>query len=373
MEEPAHFQPTYEHKHWHLPLFGLLFFFATIVGGFVYVFYFQAPREKSTSPSSLVNGHFLNQKGEQSNFIKKGEEIYFVLSTFPTLTENLLDDAKPGSFQVLCESVSDISAYAKDADHVYFRGDTLEGADPQTFMPLYNADGSCRDYYAKDSQHVYYARDIISNRPASFVPMSPEEDLFSDGVNTFRWGELVASTTSQGTSILVDLQGRTSGYSKDSSLVYFETGPDHYEVVQGADVQTFTVLTCGVAPGDDGCETFYAKDKNRAYIDNKVWEGVDLATLAYVGGNVMKDANHVYYANYLDDPSCVACKEADSATFVYLGMGTYAGYFKDKNQVYSWRFPVESADPATFKVVSGQTAYDAQDKNHKYSYGRVVE
>ncbi|HVV39372.1 MAG TPA: hypothetical protein VHD31_03595 [Candidatus Paceibacterota bacterium] len=37
MEDPSHFQPTYEHKYWHVVLWGGLFLAAVLAGGYVYV------------------------------------------------------------------------------------------------------------------------------------------------------------------------------------------------------------------------------------------------------------------------------------------------------------------------------------------------
>ena len=67
----------------------------------------------------------------------------------------------------------------------------------------------------------------------------------------------------------------------------------------------------------------------------------------------------------------------DVASFVAM----HGFYFKDKNRVY-WQdmdlFPIPNADQATFvsfsvRGLDAALTYDAQDKNHKYLSGQIVQ
>ena len=76
----------------------------------------------------------------------------------------------------------------------------------------------------------------------------------------------------------------------------------------------------------------------------------------------------------------------DPSTFIPL-LDASAGnsmYAKDSGHVYfnTWShgegapesfIVVIGADPNTFLVISGNKQYDAQDKNHKYQYGKIVQ
>lgn len=334
---PEQPQAAYKPKHWHWPLWGGLFVASIFIGGVVYVYFQTPPTEGPASSSQLVDNHFLNQKGEKSNYILKGVQIYFVLSSYPTVTEILAEGTDPTSFRVLCEAFSDISAYAKDAGHVYFRGHILEDADSQTFQPLYNADGSCYDYYAKDNRHVYYAQKIISDSPDSFVVLSPDEELFSDGINTFQWGEIVSTTTFQtsySVTPILDASGNpTVAYFTDGTAVYGKFRDDYDgQIIVGADPATFREFSSEA--------WWVARDKDNIYSHGWLVEGADPKTFSVIS---------------VDPP-----------------------YFKDEDQVFyptliGELWPIESADPTTFVLISGQSRYDAQDKNHKYLQGEIVQ
>jgi hypothetical protein len=85
-----------------------------------------------------------------------------------------------------------------------------------------------------------------------------------------------------------------------------------------------------------------------------------------------KDKNHVYFYGQ-------EIAGADPITFgpVFDSIGSTTDYFKDRKQVYynyaDGMDPIATADSITFQLVSDQSTYDAQDKNHKYLQGQIVQ
>lgn len=146
-----------------------------------------------------------------------------------------------------------------------------------------------------------------------------------------------------------DIQGNDSGYSTNGQSIYCDGKP-----LPGADMKTFVPIWSSVANGNYPYR--YAKD----------------------------DA-HVYY-------NCEVVPQADPATFVSIFMnepdGDYTNYSKDKNYVFHDSPGVAptivvGADPTTFQSVAlsdqpfescgTNCMFDAQDKNHKYYQGKIVQ
>lgn len=195
------------------------------------------------------------------------------------------------------------------------------------------------------------------------------------------------------TTPIFDQEGYYSPYSKDDTHVYYEG-----KIISNADVNTFVVLSCKATP-EGGCDIYYAKDKNHAYISNydgnQIWSEADPETLQVVYGSILKDKNNVYGLKS-DCESCV--QKHDPITFVSLG----GGYFKDKNviQYWYWSIPtnststfqalgesglakdneyvwnglkiIERADPTTFKLIDGYDYWYATDKDHVFIRGKLI-
>ncbi|OGC93649.1 hypothetical protein A2389_03295 [Candidatus Adlerbacteria bacterium RIFOXYB1_FULL_48_10] len=128
------------------------------------------------------------------------------------------------------------------------------------------------------------------------------------------------------------------------------------EIIKGVDAGTFTVI------GD-----YWAKDKDRVYSDGNVIVGADPATFELI------DVEYEYYGR---DATQVftydgVIKGAEPETFVPLQYG----YAKDAKNVYYNMELMSDADVSTF-TVSGydlDVPYDAQDKNHTYSSGKIYK
>jgi hypothetical protein len=84
-------------------------------------------------------------------------------------------------------------------------------------------------------------------------------------------------------------------------------------------------------------------------------------------GAYQKDANNVYY-------NFQKLEDSDPSSFIYLSASYgYSGYSKDFASVFYEGEKIETADAATFQIIEDSDEYDAQDKNHKYLHGEVVE
>ena len=167
-------------------------------------------------------------------------------------------------------------------------------------------------------------------------------------------------------------------YSKNAVHVYYNGA-----VVQGANSYAFKIIgrpRVTLTPDD-----YYAADKEHVFYNGAPVKYADPDTFVFLLDNdrnptdYAKDKNRVY-DTYLG----TVIKRADAESFVALNYW----YGKDKNSVYSMtqngtydsgRFPIKGADPATFAVVAdpaycrGECAFDAQDKNHRYVRGVIVE
>lgn len=221
---------------------------------------------------------------------------------------------------------------------------TEVSADPKTFVVLQKSDSGCSSY-AKDKNYVYLSSEVIQGaQSASFA-------------------------------LIKDDSGTCTVYSKDQSSAYFL-----FNKIPTAEPSSFLVM-----------KSFYAKDQHHAYYRNRVVDGADVASFVPVtdpqGVALLfsKDKYHVYVSSPQSAQTDII-PDADSPTFVLLEyllipcknaqgceFSAVIAYAKDKNHVYDmYGRKIEGADSSSFVVVSGQTGYDAQDKNHKYLQGEIV-
>lgn len=131
---------------------------------------------------------------------------------------------------------------------------------------------------------------------------------------------------------ILDLDGNFGSFFKDAKFVYYQYSPTHTEVISD-DPKGFILL-----------EGNYAKDTVHVYEVFQI--GIGITILA----------------------------EADSLTFIVLPAEKYqTRYAKDKDTVFYGTEVIPAADSGTFQTVQHVTGYDAQDKNHKYLQGQIVE
>ncbi len=185
------------------------------------------------------------------------------------------------------------SEYEVKADGVYYKGELIEEADPETFKALNEFS------FSKDKNHVWYLE-------------------FDDMGRNLLLTEL-EDADPQTFEVL------TLWYAKDVQRVYSSL-EYHVSPIIGADSKTFITI--------DG---YYGKDKNNVYFYGVEIKDSDSETFVGLGIDVQyaKDIKNVYHREKL-------IEDADPETFKIVNRQ----YTKDKNNVYDWGKIVEGVDPA---------------------------
>ena len=188
--------------------------------------------------------------------------------------------------------------YAKDKNHVYFKGKRITQADTESFQILDASWGhpNDRQHYAKDHENVYVRGKVLSKADPK----------------TFRF--------------YTDL-----GFSHDDQYVFFED-----RILEGSDGATFEVIS----EMSSTMEALYARDQNQAYYGDKILTMADPKTLTGITLDLAKDHQHVY-----DRGKVVPNVHAE--TFEVIGPDN-SKFFKDKDNVYSIIYDNE---PNTLKIL----------------------
>jgi hypothetical protein len=240
--------------------------------------------------------------------------------------------------------------------------DVAWNPDPATFVAL-------DDFYLKDKNNVY---------EIGFQSQIPVRIAFADA-QTFT---LIPSATSSNTGLLP-----LAEWAKDKNYVY-----DYAYVLPDANPATFKLLSPEGDYATDGKELFFNTD-SQSYADNyadyTVQKDFDPSTFQPLENGYAKDKNHIFFqgeilngidpatVNFMDRVNCQTDPSNSECTQGY-------SYVKDATQVvlvdeYDWQDSgmvsqrVQGADPATFILVPNNPNYDAEDKNHKYLDGKVVQ
>lgn len=143
-------------------------------------------------------------------------------------------------------------------------------------------------------------------------------------------------------------------YTKDKNKVYYKwISPGRFWVVQlpQADVSSFEVLGFN-----------FAKDSKSVWWYGQPLPDVDPATVEIVNdGYVWKDAKSVW-CQHEKIPG------ADAATFRHLEQG----FYRDKNRVYCSSTPLSGADPDTFRTFGDVSPYGADQLNVWKAEDKIV-
>ncbi len=154
------------------------------------------------------------------------------------------------------------SSYTKDERAVYYRGEMLPDADPDTFA-IFDA------FYAKDKDNVYYEPEPFESSsrvirlegadPKTFALCDADQDrddCAKDAKSVYVLGRLVQGADPETFTMLSDT------YGKDTHSVYtfpYEDEGDGYaRVIPGADPETFAALRWAKA--------YDARDKVHVYL-----------------------------------------------------------------------------------------------------------
>lgn len=242
-------------------------------------------------------------------------------------------------------NVDDISGFqvlgnhlSKDAQNVYFLGNSIDGVDVSSFEQLDFEES----YYAKDKNAGYYkGKRIEGSVGDSFVRI--KDNYAKDENAVYFEGNRILGANVRSFEIFPDYYGK-SLYSRDDVSVYYRGNK-----IEGGDVDSFQVVN-----------DHYSIDKYHVYFKGKILYEVDVETfevMQNIGSGYAKDKNNVYiYGEIMEG--------IDGATFEYLGFY----YSKDKNTVYYGFSPIDGVDLKTFEVISKADVF--RDKYFIYKDGK---
>lgn len=313
--------------------------------------------------------------------------------------------------------------FTRNQDTIQYYSETLQNVDANTFEII-------DDCFCKDARQVFYYR---SYRESSDYFLTKKHSIQKlDGADAATFTSLgydYARDKSQAwfksTAFQVeDLQSLTVldyHFIRDDIRAYVNRAP-----IAGSDGKTFELLSDGYArdaqryyyvqsysdgdyevyPIDCAYTSFqvldyqFAKDAHNAFYLGKKIKVADGASFQQIGFGYTKDAQHVFFQDLqvagADPQTFVPFKENENAmgptayardnNNIYVNEKTFAGadaatfkildekYTSDKNGVYYFGKKVKNADPGTFKVFPHFVGNaDAEDKNHQYGEGKVVE
>ncbi len=314
-----------------------------------------------------------------NGFVRKNDTIWFY--------DIVLNNVDPNTFKIVDDY------FFKDKNHVYFyetyrlgkdfftskrkRFLLLEKADPASFISL--------DYgYAKDKSTAWYNNSafevddleslVVINqhflRDNKTAYLDRKRIKESDGISF----ELISEHYAQDlkryyyylpfddTYVInpilchyesfevIDYQ-----YAKDNTNVFFEG-----DKLQEAESKTFMMISHG-----------YAKDTFHVFFRDKILENADPFSFTPFKENENSLGETVYAKDkngiYVNDKLFI---ETDVVSFKILN----EKYTLDKNGVYYHMKKVKNADPLSFKVFPHFMGdADAEDKNHRFGEGKVVE
>lgn len=188
---------------------------------------------------------FLLLPAAESSAPSPSFDVYEIENKVVYYTENggrrlAIPDAHAKTFQVLTVGAVTQplpSPYARDFEHVYFRGKNIPGANPVYFQIL-GAD------LARDDRHVFKAHQLISSDARNFKCL--DERL-----------------------------------SKDSYRVYFD------DRVISEDAGHFRYIC-------KWQKTSFYKDRGKVFVNGKSYRVADIDTFSYAGNGVFTDRYQVY-------------------------------------------------------------------------------
>ncbi|MCF2506311.1 DKNYY domain-containing protein [Dyadobacter sp. CY107] len=224
------------------------------------------------------NTKFKNALSREPGYYVRKNKVYYC-GSLASPTFDLVAGADVRSFQTLQNNFSklpSIRQYAIDEKFVYYKGKTIPGADPSSFVVLGYA-------WGKDCNHIYTAYKIVSNDPDHFVKI--DRHLSKDSKCIY-YADRVISYDAPHFQLLAKVDGLTyfkdrhsifvngirvkepdvrsfeplrHGYSRDGDHVYL-MGPASFKIMEGADPESFQVIN-----------QYYSLDQNHVY-----WRGARL-------------------------------------------------------------------------------------------------
>lgn len=354
--------------------------------------------------------------------MSKDTNVRHIVKDYYTIKDDTLyyfDTPVPEANIDTVRPVKGFTSFVKDDENVFFRGNILEQADPQTFFPIKERS----DYeYCGDASSVYYCtrqgcHSIKSVAPTSFKELK-HKHFFSDGENIYCFGILLEGA--EPTSFRQAEGDGIDYYTSNGNVWYIDSIKQNLcRKVEGVDVETFTMVSnlplnnilaidsksvyCrgikvgvrgsthfgfGYMWGPEGVywcnkrlsdpvliesanwETFEtvaidcAKDDTNIFFDATPVPGGDAKSLEEIHRRLVKDKYRVYNMGYV-------FKEIDSDLFVNHG----DGFWSEGRDVYRDDVLLKEADGTTFHRIEGKDENGMtwfQDSKHKWNlYGEM--
>lgn len=245
-----------------------------------------------------------------------GDKVSYEYWTFSFGPQKyVLYDADASSFETVKDWL------AKDSQHVWYKQEWIEGADPASIKadkePLSH---DAKDYYYRSTpMHV---SDMKSFKVVSyeFPFLAKDKDYGYTDSERFKIADYKS----------FDLVGHR--HSADNQFVYYKT-----QVVEGADPKTFK---------EDPEEFSIGRDKYGIYEGTHRIETTSPDTYQNIGYGYGCDGEFIYYEGH-------RCADIDASTFEMIE----AIWARDKDHIIAKGKPLEGADTASFTTV-WYSAYD---------------
>ncbi len=245
---------------------------------------------------------------------------YSVTASSAYYNAKAIEQAEPESFAVLASSdVFNYRAeYARDKQYVFYCGEILTGADPESFQPF----ESSQTGFWQDQTHIYYGGEVLPGaKPTGFKILEEhtEYSVYEDATSSqvYHYGKLIASADAQSLTVF------NYYLSKDKQAIYYGTE----QILPQADVASFEML-----PNEDR----YARDKHAVYDmagkDSAAIVDADPASIQVLQRGYIKDQQHVYYRDGIASHKVL---DADANSFVVTAYDEASqSEAKDKHHYY---------------------------------------
>lgn len=307
----------------------------------------------------VILGIFILANLGMAEYIKKNNAVYYRYDIIDKDIEDKVKNVDLGTFKILNDE------YAKDANNVYFLGNTdymnsLTGTkqffDSQTFEVMPHS-------YLKDKNGVYktgeWIMEIEGANPKTIKVLSAF--YLKDDKNVFNgYRQKIDKVDLNSFEVL----GQNGYYAKDKNSVYYSG-----EKVEGANAKTFKIISDG----------FYSKDDKNVYAGKEIVKGADLQTFKDISGtSYARDKNNLYYYGYYGG-NIENLGKIDEKNFKIFN----SDLIKNGNEIYYFGEKENIKNPEKFEIIKTSNdneniLYGKDDKNvyvsrSKYKHLKVIE
>lgn len=244
--------------------------------------------------------------GCQAGYIVKNGEVVFSWPTENGRHGKTVQGADAASFEQLAEW-----EYGKDKRCVYWRGDLIAGADPQTFELLGHL-------YSRDRHQVFWQEKPIPGADRdTFVILDGPRLWSRDAGDVFFADEAIGVKDPKNFRVL-DKTGASGGHWATDGVAYYNVSQYKAKGILPSDYATTRLLN-----------EAYAVDKRQAYFRTQPIANSDPSTFSALNELYAVDASHAYFEG-------ARIEGADRATFRQEGHWNMA---RDRFRTYEFGKP----------------------------------